>query len=86
MHPYPPIFPEPFDCHRPCRPQRPECEWPCELCPANVTACVLGMDSCGGIIIRIQRQQFCNSPCDRPQKPCCDWPQKRCDCPPKRCR
>ncbi len=78
MYSYPPIYPE-FDCRRPCRPPRPDCEWAWDLCPTNVTATVLGVDSCGGIIVRIQRPAGCNRPCDRPEKPC-NRPPKPCNC------
>lgn len=56
----PPFYPQqPFDCRRPCncRPNRPDFDCPWDLSPANLTANVLGVDSCGGIIIRLSRCQ-----------------------------
>lgn len=73
MYPYPPIYPEPFDCRRPGGAQRHSCGCDWDLTPANVSAQVLGMDSSGAIILRIQRQSPCRpeKPCDRPPPPGC---------------
>lgn len=66
MFGYPPIYPQPFDCHRPCRPPRPEFDCPWDLTPAGMTATVLGVDNCGGVIIRLTRS--CDAPCDKPRR------------------
>ena len=67
MYPYPPIYPQPFDCRRPCRSKRPDFDCPWDLTPAGMTATVLGIDSCGGVIIRLTRYE---PACDRPHRPC----------------
>lgn len=68
MYPYPPIYPQPFDCCGPCRPPKIDSTCPWDLAPANMTATVLGIDNCGGIIIRLTRG--CEAPCRKPARHC----------------
>lgn len=64
MYPYPPIYPQPFDCRAP-HPNRPAPPCPWDLSPAGMCATVLGIDACGGVIVRLTREP---DPCDRDRR------------------
>jgi len=69
---YPPYYPQPYDCKRPCRPPHMEHDCPWDLTPAGMNATVLGIDCTGGVIIRLTR---CDAmpdprPCGHRPRPC----------------
>ena len=75
---YPPYYPQPYDCKRPCdwkhpcRPPRPDLDCPWDLTPAGMNATVLGIDCTGGVIIRLTRCDPAPNPrpCDQRPRPC----------------